>query len=819
MDSSGSDAYEIEAKNGKVYVSGTSATAMCRGAYQYLKDEFDSIATWEGIRLGEPNRVSEEEEREREEQGRIEIEDMPKRRVVCPVRYRHYFNVCTFGYTTAFWDWARWEKEIDWMALHGINMPLAMNAQEAIWQRVWKSYGFTQQQIDGFFAGPAFLPWHRMGNINAHCGPLPQRWHEGQVALQRKILERERALGMKPVVPAFSGFVPPSFSSRFPQAEVLRNAEWAGFEPTFLLSPRDKMFREIGAAFIREYTNEFGTDHLYLADVFNEMTPQVSEKTKLEDLEAAGRAVYDAIAAGDPNGVWVMQGWLFLNDRGFWGAPEVEAFLKPVPNDKMIIIDLACDQYEVWRTQPAVRNKQWIWCVLHNFGGNTAMSGNLKLYMDRAKAALADSNKGNLVGMGITMEGIEQNSINYELATDLMWRTERTSSLDNWVAQWVHNRYGNAAGELQSAWWEIVKQAYSGQYETAAYERRPSFSAAKDTLDDLKVWKRILGLMLAGAQQHAGNELFQHDVCDVAKRFLDEQARVTLYAALASPSVEERKKWSAAYLELLDDIDRLLFTRPEYRLSRWISAARSWGKTDQEKDFMEWNARTQITIWGGPVLHDYAAKEWSGLVSSFYVPRWKMFLDEMITPQMNPVPVETRIAEWEQSWTKQHSAFAVYQRETAAEAAARMLKKYASAPEMIEDRGIAVGKTATDSGGTEEGGSPMNAVDGKATGSYWAAHPYPQWWQVDLGSVERIGSVTVIPFYDGTRYYQYTVEVSTDGTHWKRVADMSSNTTPATLFGVRHSFEPTGARFVRVNMLFNSANVGVHLMEVRVYRS
>src|SRR5581483_3875822 len=380
MDSSGSDAYEIEAKNGKVYVSGTSATAMCRGAYQYLKDEFDSIATWEGIRLGEPKRVSEEEEREREEQGRIEIEDMPKRRVVCPVRYRHYFNVCTFGYTTAFWDWARWEKEIDWMALHGINMPLAMNAQEAIWQRVWKSYGFTQQQIDGFFAGPAFLPWHRMGNINAHCGPLPQRWHEGQVALQRKILERERALGMKPVVPAFSGFVPPSFSSRFPQAEVLRNAEWAGFEPTFLLSPRDKMFREIGAAFIREYTNEFGTDHLYLADVFNEMTPQVSEKTKLEDLEAAGRAVYDAIAAGDPNGVWVMQGWLFLNDRGFWGAPEVEAFLKPVPNDKMIIIDLACDQYEVWRTQPAVRNKQWIWCVLHNFGGNTAMSGNLKLY-------------------------------------------------------------------------------------------------------------------------------------------------------------------------------------------------------------------------------------------------------------------------------------------------------------------------------------------------------------------------------------------------------------------------------------------------------
>ena len=34
-------------------------------------------------------------------------------------------NVCTFGYSYAHWDWKRWEREIDWMALNGINMPLA----------------------------------------------------------------------------------------------------------------------------------------------------------------------------------------------------------------------------------------------------------------------------------------------------------------------------------------------------------------------------------------------------------------------------------------------------------------------------------------------------------------------------------------------------------------------------------------------------------------------------------------------------------------------------------------------------------------------
>lgn len=37
-----------------------------------------------------------------------------------------------------WWDWRRWEKEIDWMALQGINLPLAFTGQEAIWKKVFK---------------------------------------------------------------------------------------------------------------------------------------------------------------------------------------------------------------------------------------------------------------------------------------------------------------------------------------------------------------------------------------------------------------------------------------------------------------------------------------------------------------------------------------------------------------------------------------------------------------------------------------------------------------------------------------------------------
>ena len=74
-------------------------------------------------------------------------------------RFRYYQNVCTVSYSSAFWDWARWEQEIDWMALQGINLPLAFTAQEAIWKMVYSEMGMTQQELDEHFSGAAFFAW------------------------------------------------------------------------------------------------------------------------------------------------------------------------------------------------------------------------------------------------------------------------------------------------------------------------------------------------------------------------------------------------------------------------------------------------------------------------------------------------------------------------------------------------------------------------------------------------------------------------------------------------------------------------------------
>lgn len=77
--------------------------------------------------------------------------------VVCRVRY--YQNTCTFSYSFAWWKWPRWEREIDWMAMNGINLPLAFTGQEIIWRRVYLGFGLEEEDLDEHFSGPAFFAW------------------------------------------------------------------------------------------------------------------------------------------------------------------------------------------------------------------------------------------------------------------------------------------------------------------------------------------------------------------------------------------------------------------------------------------------------------------------------------------------------------------------------------------------------------------------------------------------------------------------------------------------------------------------------------
>lgn len=136
-------------------------------------------------------------------------------------------------------------------------------------------------------------------------------------------------------------------------------------------------------------------------------------------------------------------------------------------------------------------------------------------------------------------------------------------------------------------------------------------------------------------------------------------------------------------------------------------------------------------------------------------------------------------------------------------------------PNLATGKPVSVSPPAGDDAGN---GQPQLAVDGMADNvdSHWDGGPAPRWLQVDLQNVEAINSIDLVTFWDGARYYQWNAETSVDGKQWTKVLDFSNNTEAANEAGYSGKFPEMKARFVRINMLRNSANPSVHIVELRV---
>ena len=112
------------------------------------------------------------------------------------------------------------------------------------------------------------------------------------------------------------------------------------------------------------------------------------------------------------------------------------------------------------------------------------------------------------------------------------------------------------------------------------------------------------------------------------------------------------------------------------------------------------------------------------------------------------------------------------------------------------------------------------AVDGIVDhDQYLDIQPAPQQFAIDLLENKSLDKTVLYTYWDGGRYYQYKIDVSTDRQNWTTVADASKNHTVATAKGYANTFAPVAARYLRVTMLRNSANPGLHIIELRAYEA
>lgn len=651
------DFFELDQKGNKVVVRGNNYVSIATGINWYLKYYAGINLSWNGMQADLPEVLPPVLKKERHETD---------------LKLRYDFNYCTFSYSMAFWDWKRWEQEIDWMALHGINLPLAMVGTDVVWKNVLEELGYTREEINAFIAGPGFQAWWLMNNLEGWGGPNPDSWYERQEELQKRILKRMREYGIEPVLPGYSGMVPHNAKDRL-GLNVADPGRWNGYPRPAFLQPTDPQFERIAALYYREMTRLYGKASYYSMDPFHE-----GGNTSGVDLEAAGKAIWKAMKQANPRAAWVVQAW---------GANPRPQMIRNLPAGDMVVLDLFSesrpqwgDPASSWYRKEGFGQHDWLFCMLLNYGGNVGLHGKMAHLIEEFYKAKDSSFGKTLKGVGMTMEGIENNPVMYELLCELPWREQRFSK-DEWLEGYLKARYGKSDSQVSQAWMLLSNTIYNcpaastqqGTHESILCARPSwkayqvsSWSEMSDYYDPADVI-RAAGMMVDAAERFRGNNNFEYDLVDIVRQAVAEKGRLmyrVLVDAYKAGDRELFKLSSDRFLRLILMQDRLLATRPEFKVGRWLESARNLGSTEEEKDWYEWNARVQITTWGNRVaaddggLHDYAHREWNGLLRDFYYLRWKTWLDEQLKSFEDGQPKAIDFYALEEPWTLKHNSYA-----------------------------------------------------------------------------------------------------------------------------------------------------------------
>ena len=627
----GEEVFEISSRNGKPFIQGSTMSALTTGIGWYLNHYAHVNLSWNNLTTdlsGVKFPIPQQKDTHR-----------------CSADYRYYLNYCTFSYSMAFWTRERWEKEIDWMALHGINMPLMLVGTDVVWKNMLEEAGYSRQDIDKYIAGPGFHAWWLMNNLEGWGGPNPDWWYKRQEELCGFILDRMRMLGMEPVLPGYGGMVPSNASEKLGVAAADPGFWCAGFQrPAFQL-PTDKKFDHIAQLYYKHLERVMGKSKYYSMDPFHE-----GGSTKGVNLSAAFDAIYSQMQMHSPGSKWVMQGW--------GKNPRKEA-LRAIPKGGLVVLDLYSDGRPRW--QDGYKGHDFLWCMLHNFGGKIGMQGRLDATMNGYFDALSKF-PTNMRGVGATMEGIETNPILYDALYELPWMSQNDRK--DWITRWSESRYGAKNENMENAWKILSASVYDGP--ASQQSDVEAVICARPALDvknvsgwgttklyyDIKEVRKAAALMLKEKTRLAGHPNYRYDVTDVVRQTLTDSTYYLLAdiaACYQAEDMEGFRKSYTNYLEMIRDIDRLVSQSDLFTLERWVASARAVcdevsGLTDADRDWMEWNARTLISVWGPEEcanrgrLHDYSHRVWGGILRDFYLVRWEKFFKSLeegvtITPE------------------------------------------------------------------------------------------------------------------------------------------------------------------------------------------
>jgi alpha-N-acetylglucosaminidase len=639
----GRDIFELSTEGNTLNIAASNANAAAMGLNWYLKYYCKRSMSHLGDNL-------------KQEIPFPKIKDKVRIEASLPIRYA--LNYCTMNYSMSFYTWEDWERELDWMALNGVNLMLSTIGLEAVWQNTLRKLNFADEEIFDFISGPAFTAWWLMGNLEGWGGPVTQQMIDRQTVLQKKILRRMKELKIQPVMQGFYGVVPKALKNKF-KVNIIEQGEWAGgFQrPDFLL-PTDEEFDRIGGIYYSEMKELYGSDfHFFGGDPFHE-----GGSTKGVDVTASSSNIQKTMQKHFPSSTWVLQGW---------GNNPTKKLLDGLNKSNILIIELFGENTNNWEKRQGYENTPFIWSNVSNFGEKNGLYGRLERFNDEVFRAKKSVYGPLLKGVGIIPEGINNNPVTYDFMLELGWH-ENKVDVSKWIENYTQYRYGVQNDTIIKAWQLLLETVYSSPN---VYQEGPSesiFCARPDTnVKAVSTWgtrkrnysieklNEAVSLLTSVSGEIRKTETYIVDRTDFVRQCLANKAD-SVYAlmvdALSKNNIDQFQESAKQFKVLLLKQDSLLNSNKFFRLHTWLKKATDFGENDFERSIALKNAKIQISYWGPDYnpktsLHDYAHKEWGGLLSSLYLERWNSFIKSKIE-RINGQTPDVDYFEIEKKWTE-----------------------------------------------------------------------------------------------------------------------------------------------------------------------
>lgn len=640
------DFFTLSTKRGKILIEGNNWISVAVGLNWYLK-------YYAGVQVTRENPTP-------------QLNYLPK--VEKEVRYstelllRYYLDAPSASHSSAYWNEKRWQQEIDYMALHGINMPLITTGLSEVWRATLQKAGYSIEDIQRFLPHPAYEGWWLEGKIEGWGGPVSSDFTASRAKVGAYAVSECREWGMEPVLMGYNGLLPSDTTQQ--------RAYWKGISRPMVLNPTSESYRKIAELYYKELTRVYGEANYYLVNPLEDAITLQKPQTREE-----GEAIYASIQNAVQGASWVV---------GAWEDSPTDELIDYIPRGGVVVLDKWCDALPQWgdkSSRLARRNgflgHSWIYSAKIDFEGRGSMYGNISRIVGGYYLACESGASFSMVGVGTTNDGVRGNDILFELLFELPWREDQITTSE-WVDGYAEARYGVSSAKLKEAWRKLSSTLYSPGYSSerrgatqSVFAARPALVVPRVTSDgttkvfyDTEELKDALRLMVNASGEVNNRANFESDVVEVALAVLSNYgyeilAKIT--DAFNSADREELKTLTNNFLYAMLLADNLLNSQPQSMVGNYIEEAMSVGRNPWQRDWLRYGARTMISSWGSEVvandeeMHDSAFRMYSGVMADLYAKRWARFFNYIEENEV--LPIGETYYDIERDWAADKTAY------------------------------------------------------------------------------------------------------------------------------------------------------------------